>query len=760
MDLGADTLGFTYALPTGSVVRYIAPAGSEIGGLESGREYNVLNVPSGQPNVPSQKIRLGNAFDAAGAVNALNDTITFAAPHNFKSGDAVIYNAAGGVSIVQPWQTELAPSDPSYVDPTAVLYVRGIPIDPSDPSKIDPFTIKLARSFAEATGTEASLLKDFDAATQVNASTDRITIAGQTFQDGQAVTYRAPAAAQFGTEQVDVVVQDTTITDQDGNTYASQEFVRTDNNIIYLAGHGFATGDALTYHTVGIGPSIGGLTDGQTYYAIKVDADRIRLADSYLHAWGQLAFDDRGNDNPDDDILAVPQTALQLAPVPSAVTTSLTFDNRVVTASVTFARRDSGDTIMRSDGGGSWLADGFKVGDQISVLNTANNNGTFTIAGVDATTLTLTVSQFVTTGTANATVQGGDTISRSDAGGSWVADGFKVGDAIKVSGTVNNNGTFTIAGVDATTLTLTLTNVVPAGTVNATVRDADHTNTHSLSRNLKNLEDGVTYYVIDSNTADGTFGLAATRGGSAIQIDAHDDVDILQRNGAVTQTIHPVTRGGTHLVGTVGIDLQAGAGTQTLYIDLSSQPASLAGQRLLGAGGVPLNSISPPAGDGLSGASARGGSGGVGDFAFPAAGLTASPNVTASVAGGQSSIVAAGSVSIVSIAQTGVKAYGDTAGGGGISIGEAHADTLMTGLDQNGKPTDTPVSTLAQVGDGVSITAGGDFALTADSDHDVAAIARSAGGGIISGKIAETTAKLNYATRTVIGAGASVVSDK
>ena len=39
--------------------------------------------------------------------------------------------------------------------------------------------------------------------------------------------------------------------------------------------------------------------------------------------------------------------------------------------------------------------------------------------------------------------------------------------------------------------------------------------------------------------------------------------------------------------------------------------------------------------------------------------------------------------------------------------------------------TETPVSTLAQVGDGVSITAGGDFALTADSDHDVAEIGRA-----------------------------------
>src|SRR5262249_53682104 len=95
---------------------------------------------------------------------------------------------------------------------------------------------------------------------------------------------------------------------------------------------------------------------------------------------------------------------------------------------------------------------------------------------------------------------------------------------------------------------------------------------HSLSRNLKNLQDGVTYYVVNSDQTAGTFQLAATRGGAAIAIDNGDSVQILQRNGAVAQTIHPITRGGTHRVGTEAIDLQPGSGTQQLYLDLSAQP--------------------------------------------------------------------------------------------------------------------------------------------------------------------------------------------
>ncbi|MGF1582846.1 MAG: DNRLRE domain-containing protein, partial [Gemmataceae bacterium] len=56
------------------------------------------------------------------------------------------------------------------------------------------------------------------------------------------------------------------------------------------------------------------------------------------------------------------------------------------TPTLTFADANP-DTITRD--GGSWLSDGFAVGDRIRVIGTTNNNGTYVIAGVTATTITL-----------------------------------------------------------------------------------------------------------------------------------------------------------------------------------------------------------------------------------------------------------------------------------------------------------------------------------------------------------------------------------
>ena len=626
VNAGSDTLGFEYELNSGDVVQYQAPAGTDTFGLTNGREYNVLVA------TPGSAIRLGNAFDAT-RVDALNDTITFTAPHNFQSGDRVVYNGAGGVSIVQPWQTTLDPSNPLYVNPAATLFVRGIQIDPAKPSNIDPYSIKLARSFAEATTPDSVLLRGFDGATQVNAATDLITAPGHAFVNGQSVTYRASNVQQFFTESVDVKRVDRTYVDKDGIERTAPDIERApdptdpkkpgtglhfDNNNIFMAAYGgFKAGDAVTYRNTGRGPAIGGLVDGGTYYVMIDPAkpDQIQLAASYDEAVGR-PFEARG-DGEADDILAIAKKAIALTP-----------------------------PLDPLPGDSQW-----------------------------------------------------DPQSGS----------------------------------------------------------------HSLSRNIKGLQDGTTYYVVNSDTGAGTFGLAATRGGATIQIDNGDDIPVFQRNGALARTEHPITRDGTHRIGTAGIDLQAGTGTQTLYMDLGAAPASLAGHRLLGAGGVLLSSISPPAGDGLSGATARGGSGGVGDFAFPSAKLTATPTVTAYV-GALSDIEAGGTVSIASDARTGVSTYGDTAGGGGLSVGEAHADTYMSGafsrvFDAEGRPTDPPVSTRSYVGANASIKAGGDFLLTADSDHSVSATARSTGGGVISAKIAETTSWLNFETLAQVGAGATLSAD-
>ncbi len=82
----------------------------------------------------------------------------------------------------------------------------------------------------------------------------------------------------------------------------------------------------------------------------------------------------------------------------------------------------------------------------------------------DATTFSMQGGPGLTFADANP-----DTITR-DAG-DWTADGFRVGDVIVVSGTVSNNGSFVLAGVATTVLTLSTGDVLVAEVaVSASVR--------------------------------------------------------------------------------------------------------------------------------------------------------------------------------------------------------------------------------------------------------------------------------------------------
>jgi hypothetical protein len=123
----------------------------------------------------------------------------------------------------------------------------------------------------------------------------------------------------------------------------------------------------------------------------------------------------------------------------------------------------TGDTITRATG--SWLADGFVVGDTITITGSGSNNITAVIASLSATVITLGSEDLAAEVTSAATIVGsptltfaevggtGDTITRSR--GSWLTDGFRAGDLIDVTGTASNNVTNgVVATVTATVLTL------------------------------------------------------------------------------------------------------------------------------------------------------------------------------------------------------------------------------------------------------------------------------------------------------------------
>jgi hypothetical protein len=131
---------------------------------------------------------------------------------------------------------------------------------------------------------------------------------------------------------------------------------------------------------------------------------------------------------------------------------------RVVSgASLTFA--SAGKTITRA--AGSWITDGYAVGQAVYSTGTVSNNGFLGIlTGVTATVLTFTVATLVNEGPiSTATISAREslvfaatTITRGGSG-SWVGEGFKVGQTITVAGTVSNNGTKVLTGVTATVLT-------------------------------------------------------------------------------------------------------------------------------------------------------------------------------------------------------------------------------------------------------------------------------------------------------------------
>ena len=144
------------------------------------------------------------------------------------------------------------------------------------------------------------------------------------------------------------------------------------------------------------------------------------------------------------------------------------FANFAAAVTLTFAEVGAtGDTITRS--AGSWITDGFAVGDVVTVAGSVSNNVTGRIAALTATVLTFDTTDLANEGPTVAlgtiTVAGsngiifaevgatGDTITRN--AGSWISDGFAVGDTVTIASTASNNGTTdAITALSATVMTL------------------------------------------------------------------------------------------------------------------------------------------------------------------------------------------------------------------------------------------------------------------------------------------------------------------
>lgn len=127
-------------------------------------------------------------------------------------------------------------------------------------------------------------------------------------------------------------------------------------------------------------------------------------------------------------------------------------------------------TTTATRASGSFLTEGFAVGDLVYVSGTSLNNGTKgPITALTATVMTVAAGFSVETAAA-AVVTGRPTLTFASAGntvtrsaGSWIADGFALGQSVTVAGTGSNNYSAVVTALTATVMTFT------TGVVNETV---------------------------------------------------------------------------------------------------------------------------------------------------------------------------------------------------------------------------------------------------------------------------------------------------
>jgi hypothetical protein len=270
VDAGTDTITFTakHGFDDGMTVTYTAGGGAVTGGLAEGLTGNVIVVDE-------YTIMLGSEFEGAhveadtnvirfGRTYSYTDgtgthTVFAAIGHGFTENQIVVYRAAGA-------------SIPGLVDGRSYrVHV------------VDETGIQLYELTAPMTPIVLIMLNidDYDDPDDPDDNAVDTINAGNSYTNGQVVVYSAPdAAATFQSGYVDLQV------DGDGNLVRSgSSFVSENNDTIYLAGHGFATGTEVVYSS-GTAAPIAGLVNGAHYWVIRIDANRIRLADSYCHAVG------------------------------------------------------------------------------------------------------------------------------------------------------------------------------------------------------------------------------------------------------------------------------------------------------------------------------------------------------------------------------------------------------------------------------------------------------------------------------------------
>ena len=238
-------------------------SGESLAGVDNVTSIALSSDGSGYGSAPSVTVAAPTARTITQAnINETTNVFTVTG-HNMRTGTKLTYTSNG---------TNIVHSGGTLADSTAVFVIR-----------VDEDTFKIASSLSNAlAGTALDITNDGNDSNSFVGDTATatatvsggvltgvtVTAVGSDYQSVPSVTIAAPAE----------------------DTFNAQSAVSTANDTITLSSHAFNTGDAVTYSDKG-GTVIAGLTDGGTFFIIKVDANTVKLATTASNAVAGTAID-------------------------------------------------------------------------------------------------------------------------------------------------------------------------------------------------------------------------------------------------------------------------------------------------------------------------------------------------------------------------------------------------------------------------------------------------------------------------------------
>ena len=218
----------------------------------------------------------GGGIAGAGTVDV--NSIANTVDADIESADVI---AVGSVDVVASEAASLyaaslagagASSGSALGTSIAYNFLGGV-IDPSDPNII---------SYENGTvpGTSVATVSGDNTTTTSNVAA---------YIDQSSVTAGGQVVVQSGFVNPNSLAQQGPTAGADVSINTASGVIVTGDALYFASPHGLETGDAVVYHDGG-GPVIGGLTDGQVYYVIKVDNHTIKLALYYANAVAGVAI--------------------------------------------------------------------------------------------------------------------------------------------------------------------------------------------------------------------------------------------------------------------------------------------------------------------------------------------------------------------------------------------------------------------------------------------------------------------------------------